>query len=164
MRACVPSDGPGIWRLVRDSGVLDENSAYLYLLLCRDFSDTCLVAERDGRLAGFVTAYRPPDEPEVLFIWQVAVAPAARRQGVALQMLTELVDRVGRSSLRFIEATVAPSNSASRQLFASLARTLDVPLTIVPEEGFTQNDFPSGDHEPEPRVRIGPGIGRDSGG
>ncbi len=138
--------------------MLDENSAYLYLLLCRDFADTCLVAENDGKVVGFVTAYRPPAQPDVLFIWQVGVAAAAQRQGVALRMLTELIKHVGCASLRFVEATVAPSNIASRNLFTSLARALNAPLTIVPEDGFSECDFPPGDHEPEPRVRIGPGI------
>jgi L-2,4-diaminobutyric acid acetyltransferase len=159
IRAFTTNDGPAIWRLVRETGVLDQNSAYLYLLLCRDFSDTCLVAEIDGAVAGFVTAYRPPAQPDVLFIWQVGVAPAAQRQGIALRMLTELIDQVGRASLNFVEATVAPSNSASQKLFASLARKLNVPFTAVPEDGFTEHDFPPGDHEAEPRVRIGPGIG-----
>jgi len=141
---------------VGETGVLDKNSAYLYLLLCRDFADTCVVAEIDGSVVGFVTGYRLPASPDVLFIWQVGVAAAAQRQGVALRMLIELIDRVGRASLKFIEATVAPSNTASRNLFASLARKLDLPLTVVPEDGFSERDFPPGDHEAEPRVRIGP--------
>lgn len=33
-----PGDGPLLWRLARDSGTLDLNSAYSYLLWCRDFA------------------------------------------------------------------------------------------------------------------------------
>ena len=143
-----------IWRLVQDSGLLDVNSAYLYLLLCRDFCDTCLVACRGESVVGFVSGYRLPRKPTVLFIWQIGVAPEAKRQGIASRLLRELVQQCGRSSLSAIEATVSPSNIASRRLFESLARTLAVPMVDVPEDGFSAADFPSGDHEPEPRIRI----------
>ena len=54
------NDAAQIWQLVRETVVLDANSAYLYLLLCRDFSGSCLVARQDGRVVGFVTGYRLP--------------------------------------------------------------------------------------------------------
>lgn len=156
-------DAAALWQLVRDSGVLDLNSSYLYLLLCRDFAETCVVAERQGRVIGFITAYRPPRRPDVLFVWQVCVCQSARRQGLALQMLHELVDRVGdQSPLHFLEATVAPSNQPSLRMFESLAKRLGVSMTQQAE--FTSSHFPGGDHEPEPLIRIGPlpGNRRDS--
>jgi L-2,4-diaminobutyric acid acetyltransferase len=74
-------------------------------------------------------------------------------------MLMHLVSRVGRdSTLRFVEATVSPSNLPSRRLFESLAARLG--STAAHEIGFTGSDFPERDHEPEPLVRIGP-IGID---
>ncbi|NQV23590.1 MAG: diaminobutyrate acetyltransferase [Rhodopirellula sp.] len=154
MRAPATNDASEIWRLVRESGVLDQNSAYLYLLLCRDFSDTCLVAESEQRIVGFVTAYRLPTDSRTLFIWQVGVCASARRQGIALKMLAELVNQT--RSLDFIEATVAPSNLASRRLFESLARGRGVSLTDIADAGFLTGDFPPGDHEAEPLLRIGP--------
>ena len=152
-------DAAALWRLVVDSGVLDRNSAYLYLLLCRDFAETCLVAERAGKLIGFVSAYRLPNDPAVLFVWQVGVDVSARRQGLALNMLRSLVRRFAQHtdsgiSIRFIEATVSPSNVPSRQLFESLARCVGAPLEDT--DGFIESLFPSGDHEAEPRIRIGP--------
>ncbi len=150
------NDAAQICQLVRDSGVLDANSAYLYLLLCRDFSDTCLVACRAGDVVGFVSGYRMPRDPTVLFIWQVGISPEVKRQGVASRLLRELVMRCEEKSLLAIEATVSPSNIASRRLFESLARTLDVPLIDLPHDGFSTADFPPGDHEVEPRIRIGP--------
>ena len=93
LRIPVVGDASALWRLVNDSGVLDPNSSYLYLLLCRDFAQSCVVAEQNSRIVGFVSAYRPPPRANVLFIWQVCVCNSARRQGVALQMLTGLIDR-----------------------------------------------------------------------
>ncbi len=150
-------DAPWIWRLVRETGVLDENSSYLYLLLCHDFAETCIVAERESRVVGFVTAYRPPDRSEVLFIWQVGVSPTAQRQGLARRMLLELVARCGAGAggIEFVEATVSPSNTPSRRLFESLACGLN--STLADGEGFRESHFPSGGgHEAEPLIRIGP--------
>ena len=156
IRVSTINDASQIWRLVKDSGVLDANSAYLYLLLCRDFADTCLVAYQGDSLVGFVTGYRLPRDPSTLFVWQVGVAGNAKRQGIASSLLAELIERSDPTTLSAIEATVAPSNSASRRLFESLARELNLQLTEVPNEGFTESDFPPGSHEAEPRLRIGP--------
>lgn len=149
-------DASWIWRLVRETGVLDENSSYAYLLLCKDFANTCLVAERGSQLVGFVTGYRPPQQSTVLFVWQVGVSSIVRRRGLAIQMLAELVNRCRRCepSLEYVEATVAPSNTASRELFDALARHLEAPLTET--EGFDESHFRFGSHESEPLIRIGP--------
>lgn len=147
------ADASRIWSLVRESRVLDENSCYLYLLLCRDFAETCLVAKRDSQLAGFVTAYRPPNRSSVLFVWQIAVSESSRRQGLALRMLRALLDRFD-DSIDYVEATVAPTNKPSRRLFETLAEKLDAPFSSG--EGFTSAHFAAGDHEAEPLIRIGP--------
>jgi diaminobutyrate acetyltransferase len=97
LRSPTVDDGAAIWQLVRETGVLDENSAYAYLLLCRDFARTSLVAERDSQLAGFVTAYRPPQRLQMLFVWQISVSQSARRQGLGLHHRT--LHRVGCSML-----------------------------------------------------------------
>lgn len=162
IRAATTNDAPGIWRLVTESGVLDCNSVYAYGLLCRDFGDTCLVAcrirEDGGRqreeILGFVTAYRLPRDPGVLFVWQIGVAATAKKQGLGRRLLEALVERCSASTLEAIEATIAPSNVASRKLFESLARRLQAPL--VDCEGFDAALFPEPSHESEPRIRIGP--------
>jgi L-2,4-diaminobutyric acid acetyltransferase len=155
LRVPTPQDAASIWQLVRQSGVLDPNSCYLYLLLCRDFDQTCVVAERDSEVIGFVSGYRPPARPEVLFIWQVGVCASVRRQGLGLSMLCAVLDRARReSSVRFLEATVAPSNQASYRLFGSLASRFGA--TLTQHQGFTGSNFPEGDHEAEPLIRIGP--------
>lgn len=157
LRPAALEDAPHIWRLVRDSGVLDENSCYLYLLLCRDFSATTIVAVRGDELAGFVTAYRPPERADVLFVWQIAVAESARKRGLALQMLQALVERCRRQGVRTVEATIAESNTASRRLFAALARDLNVPFQV--RSGFRAADFQFAEHEDEPTICVGPLAG-----
>ena len=147
-------DAPQIERLVRDSGILDENSGYLYWLLCRDFSGTSIVATRGGGLSGFVTAYRPPDRSDVLFVWQVAVADDAQRRGLALRMLRELIARCGPRGVRYLETTVTERNTPSQRLFRALARELEAPLEKA--TGFRVSGSQNAEREEEPLIRIGP--------
>ena len=146
-------DAAAIWQLVR-AGDLDDNSCYAYLLLCDHFADTCLVAAVNQEICGFVAAYRPPIRPNVVFVWQIGVAAAARRQGVAKRLLHALVSLPACREVRFLEATVTPSNAASRRLFQSLATDLGVPCHI--EQGFAAKMLGCEDHEQEELFRIGP--------
>ncbi len=149
------NDAREMVRLARESRVLDVNSHYAYLLLCEHFRDTCVVAERDGQAIGFVAAYRLPRRPETLFVWQVSVSSEARGRGLASQMLAELIGRGRASGIRFLEATVTPSNAASRALFESLAARHNAACRtrlLFPSEVFGA----AGEHEPEELFRIGP--------
>lgn len=158
------ADGAKMWKLVRQCGVLDVNSCYAYLLFCRDFSATTLVADADEGLLGFVTAYIPPPRPEAVFVWQIGTAPAARRKGVGKALLRALLRCDACKDVRFLEATVTPSNTASARLFQSIADEFGADFNVGP--GFAASDFDPADgdapdeevasHEPEDLVRIGP--------
>ncbi|APZ41985.1 diaminobutyrate acetyltransferase [Acidihalobacter ferrooxydans] len=145
------ADGARVWHLVENSGVLDRNSAYVYLLLCSHFSDTCAIAEQDDQLLGFVTGYRLPERPQTWFVWQVGVSARARGRGLGKRLLHAVLNR--HDDLNTIEATVSPSNRASRALFGSIARELHAPLRE--SDGFESHLFPAA-HEDEPALRIGP--------
>jgi L-2,4-diaminobutyric acid acetyltransferase len=147
------ADGPDLWRLARDSGELDLNSPYSYLLWCRDFSGTSVVARAGRTAVGFVTGYRRPDAGEVLFVWQVAVDPAYRGQRIGVRMLDAIGDAMRRVGCRYMEATVTPDNIASARMFSSFARAHGAPLART--TGFETTQFPD-DHEPEDLIRIGP--------
>lgn len=153
VRGATPADGKHVWRLVGDSEALEQNTAYAYLLLCDHFGDTSVVAERDGEIVGMVMAYRPPREPNAVFVWQVGVDKSARGQGLASRLLDAVVRLPGCRGVDTMLATVAPSNEASRALFGAFARRHDAPETE--RAGFTPDLFP-GDHEAEPELRIGP--------
>nr|WP_228817494.1 diaminobutyrate acetyltransferase [Nocardia transvalensis] len=142
-----------MWRIAVDSKVLDANSSYAYLLWCRDFRGTSVVAEIDDRIAGFVTGYLRPEAPDVLFIWQVAVDHDFRGRGLGVAMLDDLVESVAAQGISTLETTVSPDNEASLAMFASLARRRDAELTK--QTLFEPQDFPDG-HEPEDLYRIAP--------
>jgi L-2,4-diaminobutyric acid acetyltransferase len=154
LRSPTLKDGAGIWDLVRRSKPLDENSCYAYLLLCEHFSDTCVVAEREGATAGFVSAYLPPRTDDTVFVWQVAVDRRARGMGVASAMLDYLLASSACAHVRFLETTVSPSNSASRALFHRLAKRSETICIEMPL--FMQDLFAGFNHEDEVLFRIGP--------
>jgi len=153
-RAPSAADGAALWELARASGVLEVNSPYSYLLLAEHFTDTCVVVERDSKPVAFVCAFVSPAARDTLFVWQVAVAPNERGHGLAGRLLSHLLARPACRHIRRLEATVATSNAASRALFESVARELDVPFTVYP--GFGPELFPGSAHEREELVRIGP--------
>lgn len=144
-------DGAAMTRLVEQSQTLDINSGYLYFLLATHFSQTCAVAECDGELIGFVTAYRLPQHSERLFIWQIAVSPAARGQGIALRLLLDLTRRDWFEDIRQIQCTISPANIASNGLFQKLAEQLAVPVTVSP---FLTSTHLGSEHDDEPLVSL----------
>jgi L-2,4-diaminobutyric acid acetyltransferase len=137
---------------------LDLNSRYAYLLLCEHFADTCVTASAGECVVGFVSAYKPPAQDRTIFVWQVAVDAQARSQGVAKQMLRELLARPAARACEYLETTVSPSNTASRRLFHSLARELGA--RVNEELLFAEGHFGGEDHECEMLIRIGPFQGK----
>ncbi|UJF32351.1 diaminobutyrate acetyltransferase [Paenibacillus hexagrammi] len=147
-------DGKAVWKLVADSGKLDVNSAYCYIMLCEFFSETCYIAEIDGKPAGFVSSYVLPDHPDMLFVWQIVVAREYQGRGIAASLLQELVSSEACRQVRYVQATISPSNTASQTLFRRLASDLQAKLEI--KEGFPATLFPGDAHEDEDLIQIGP--------
>lgn len=155
LRRPKPDDAAGITRLIEACGPLDVNSTYAYLLLCHHFAGTCVVAELNGELAGFLSAYVPPAQDDTLFVWQVAVASTARGRGLASSLIENVLARDECRSVRFVEATVSPSNRASQAFLQSLARRHRTECRV--SDGFPQSLFGEGaEHEAEELYRIGP--------
>ncbi|MGW2324785.1 diaminobutyrate acetyltransferase [Streptomyces sp. NPDC001700] len=153
-------DGAAIWRIARDSKTLDLNSSYSYLLWCRDFAATSVVArDAEGGPVGFITGYIRPERPETLVVWQVAVDQSWRGRGLAATLLDGLTARVAATGVRGIETTITPDNTASNRLFTSFAERHGAP--VEHEVLFDGGMFPDGGHEPEVLYRIGPLADRD---
>ncbi len=139
-----------------DAG-LDLNSPYAYVMWADHFASSSVVAtDADGQLGGFVIGFRPPAKPEVVFVWQIAVARAMRGRGLGSLLLDELVARSGADVL---EATVTPSNQASIALFTSFAARHGVAAELAvayPADLFPPAGGGRAAHEEEVRYRIGP--------
>jgi L-2,4-diaminobutyric acid acetyltransferase len=147
------SDGYDIHQLIANSPPLDLNSVYSYYLLSDHFSDSCVVAEFQGKVAGFLSAYRIPQRPQTLFVWQVVVNRTLRGRRIAWRMLESLLQRFQKDEVQQVETTVNPSNAASRGLFEHLAAAQGARLH---EETFLEATAfgPGGDHESEILLRI----------
>ncbi|MFF7880578.1 diaminobutyrate acetyltransferase [Streptomyces sp. NPDC020794] len=150
------ADGAALWRIAKDSGTLDLNSSYSYLLWCRDFAGTSAVArDADGVPVGFVTGYVRPERPGTLLVWQVAVDAAHRGRGLAAALLDGLTARVTEQrTITAVETTITPGNTASERLFTSYARRHGA--SVEREVLFETGQFPDGPHDPEVLYRIGP--------
>lgn len=153
-RRPTPTDGPDITALIAACPPLDRNSAYCNLLQSTHFSDYCMIAERAGRIMGWVSGYRPPSEPDVFFVWQVAVASPARGQRLAGRMIAALLTRPAVHGVTHLITTVTADNQASRAMFEGLARTWATALAEEPL--FDRETHFAGAHATEWQLRIGP--------
>lgn len=139
-------------RIAKDSGVLSVNSTYFYALMPRHFRSTCLVAKQKEQVEGYVIAYAPPKQPDTLFVWQVGVAVEHQGKGLGKKLLTALVKAVEPD---FLEATIAPGNQPSVNLFKSVARGFGAEHFFGAQPFFGTEDLGS-DEEAEHLMRIGP--------
>lgn len=147
------TDGSDVYKLISRCQPLDTNSMYCNLLQCSHFAQTAVAAEMNGELVGFVSGYRLPQQPDTLFVWQVAVDKKARGQGLAVRMLNELLQR-HRHAVNHLHTSITPGNEASWNTFRRLANNLGAPLNISTlfdkEQHFKQA------HDSEMLVHIGP--------
>lgn|SRR5690625_11518 len=141
------ADGNRMWEIARDSGVLDLNSPYAYVLWGAEFSASSIVVEVEGRVVGFVTGFLRPSEPDTIFVWQVGVDADQRGKGLAARLLHRLMDRTeaehGTVRLR---TTISPDNEASKRTFGAVAR--DRGMTLSSEDYLGAELLGEG-HEPE---------------
>jgi L-2,4-diaminobutyric acid acetyltransferase len=127
------------------------NSRYTYFLLAKDFSDTCVVAEHDGKIIAFSSGYVPPSRPDTFFSWEIVVQRSYR--GRSLQKLM-LLHQIKITNAKYLEGTVNPSNKFSQKNFLELAKLLNT--NCEKKTLFTEEDFEKDGHEAEVLYRIGP--------
>lgn len=147
-------DGAEMWELVKQSGGLDLNSPYSYLMMVKFFNKTCIVAKQGEKIAGFVTAFMLPEKHDTVFVWQIGVDREFRGQGIGTKILNALLTSDVCKNVKYLEATISPSNYGSQSLFKGLAQKLNTKYII--SECFSEKWFPEGGHEKEETYRIGP--------
>ncbi|MBP0483076.1 diaminobutyrate acetyltransferase [Sagittula salina] len=132
LRTPTAEDGPAIWELVRSCKPLDENSIYCNLLQCDHFADTCVVAELDGEVVGWISGYLTPNAGDTLFVWQVAVSEKARGMGLGVTMLQSLLNREICAGVTRLQTTITADNAASWGMFRKFARVQGGTLSSEP--------------------------------
>ena len=113
-----------------------------------------MVAEQDGVIVGWVSAYVAPSDPERLFVWQVAVAASARGRGLGLTMLDALATRPACNRTNRLTTTVTRDNRASWALFERFAASRGARLAHAPH--FQRDRHFGGAHATEHLVTIAP--------
>jgi ribosomal protein S18 acetylase RimI-like enzyme len=96
-----------------DAASARERSALVPRLWLQHFASTCLVAEQDGRFAGFLIGFLSPDRTDEGYIHFVGVAPDARGAGLGRALYERffaICRDAGRSRVRCI---TSPHNAAS---------------------------------------------------
>ncbi len=147
-------DGHAITALIKNAPPLDNNASYCNLLQCTHFASTCVVAELNHLIVGWLSAYIPPDQHDHIFIWQVAVAAAARGKGLAKHLLMALLMRSDLANVSYLITTITQDNQASWAVFEGFARSHQLSLSTEPY--FEKERHFQGSHETEFLVKIGP--------
>ena len=150
----VSEDGKKVWDLIASCPPLDRNSLYCNLLQCSHFASTCMIAEREDALAGWISGYRPPQEPDTLFVWQVAVSESARGLGLGKALLRTLLASDGARGVSRIKTTITEDNAASWALFKGAASAFGT--SIEQKALFERDRHFGGRHDTEYLVTIGP--------
>ena len=127
IRSCAPADLERIALIERDSfsdpWSFEAFSAALALRHLRFLVAEEMTAASQGSragdrgLVGYVVALVLGDEGEIA---DVAVAPVARRRGIARQLLQRVMAELVQVGVRTLYLEVRESNSAARALYASL--------------------------------------------
>ena len=148
------TDGLAVHRLIEACPPLDTNSLSYNLLQVSHFGATACVALIDGEIAGSVTGYVPPAQPDTYFLWQVAVGEKARGRRLGRRMIAWLFAQPALADLRFLETTITEDNIASWKLFRGYAEQVRAPVEAEPL--FERDRHFGGSHDTEMLVRIGP--------
>lgn len=133
---------------------LDTNSLYCNLLQCSHFADTSIAAWQGEELLGFISGYHLPEQPDTLFIWQVAVSEKGRGKGLATRMLMSLLGRSNCRTTRYLQTTITPDNAASWALFNGLAEKLEAQSHV--SMAYDRDKHFGGRHESEKLLTVGP--------
>ena len=99
---------------------LEVYPVHLYRIMLCYWGNTCLLAEQDGLAVGFVQGlFSQTASAKTYFLWQIAVHPKNRKQGVGQCLLRAIETTVRHAGGLFIHATIDPENKPSRALFTS---------------------------------------------
>jgi GNAT superfamily N-acetyltransferase len=91
-----------------------------YWLYGRLFSTTCKALIAEGVAEGFIVAFRSQDDPDELYIQDVAITARARRRGCATMLLEDVVQTAKSWSVSRVWLTSEVENRPARQLWARL--------------------------------------------
>nr|WP_267137129.1 diaminobutyrate acetyltransferase [Anianabacter salinae] len=144
-------DGAAIHELIASCPPLDTNSLYCNLVQCDHFAETCVVAELEGKIVGWISGHLVPNE-DAVFVWQVAVGEDARGRGLGYRMLRNLLQRDACKDVTAMKTTITADNAASWALFTRFADRVGAELDSDPH--YTRDEHFRGAHATEHMLTI----------
>ncbi|MFC5460818.1 GNAT family N-acetyltransferase [Massilia niabensis] len=103
--------------LAREQDLKDEDWAWRLGLAATSGRDHALVAEVDGAAVGLAWAKFDANDPQVVNLFQMWVAPEGRGQGVAAALLAEAVAWARSRKARTMQLGVMEGNEGARRLY-----------------------------------------------
>ena len=92
------------------------------------FSDTSLIAEHDGELAGFLIGFLSPSKAQEAYIHFAGVAPAWRGAGLARSLYEQFFDRARQDGRTVVKAITSPQNGPSIAFHRAMGFTASDPI------------------------------------
>lgn len=91
-----------------------------YWLYGRLFSDTCKAVVDQGTVAGFIVAFRGQANHAEIYVQDVAVASAFRRQGVGKILVQDVIRLARLWAVKRVWLTSEPENHAARHTWTAM--------------------------------------------
>lgn len=109
------NDAPLIQELARKCPPLDVHTAYTYWVICKFFSESCIIAEDDGVPFAYITAIETDD---TVFIWQICISEKYRGMKISA-LLIDFVVKYAEAKNKLVSVSIDRKNTASNSAFLS---------------------------------------------
>jgi ribosomal protein S18 acetylase RimI-like enzyme len=97
-----------------------ERAALVPRLWLQHFAQTSLIAEREGRLVGFLIGFLSPDQQDEGYIHFVGVAPEARRAHLGRRLYERFFETCRRNARARVRCVTSPQNALSIAFHAAM--------------------------------------------
>ena len=89
----------------------------IYHDLTRYFSNTCFVAEKEGKMTGFILGWISQVDNSIAYIHNICVDPNLRRKKIGIDLYNQFIEVVRDKGVKKIFLIINPENKASLNFF-----------------------------------------------
>lgn len=131
IRNITENDIGAVRTFIRDSQALELHTSFTYWILAKFLSEICFIAVEKDEIIGFVGGIRSTKKENIVYLWQLSVAPAYRRQGVGASLIGRMMDAAQKIGAKSLQFTIAPDNFASYMTFTDFAYKHRLPMKKI---------------------------------
>jgi ribosomal protein S18 acetylase RimI-like enzyme len=113
IRTAEPSDALFIQAVVQDWWGRPIESDMFSPFFLRHFRETCLVAEKDQRIAGFLIGFLSQTQKEEAYIRFVVIDPQCRNEGIGRALYENFFAVMHRQGRTTVRSVTSPTNKGS---------------------------------------------------